>query len=768
MKSLYILICSFLISVYGSANAAGKYDAFESLTKEARGLGAAEAAPAVSAPEVPTWQSETVETPGAGEQNFWDDLYDNVMKKDICENILHQIPPVEYGMEHGLGNAYGADITGTVTGSANRRFHRYADKTLALVDEASLKFEFGAEKTLLDLSDLYELPENAGAAISITGGVRLEGSSMVIRPLGGTKACKELPQILNAFTYKTVLPFKAERFAAMQNGEVWKIPVVLWVGFSPTVSGGYGPASVSVSFGVENQRLPTISLAKMSDKELRVRLRIDQARIISYGASVGVTITPVVTGLDNLSGALTSQLGNFAGTVAANAIAKRFEEYTYASMGISHSNTKGKRVLLEFVLNPQNKGQMDILVKLLTKGELSNIGALAKLALGVNLLPGHNSTTDETELQAMQAEWNQKLGLPPTYSGQNGYKESATEFTIHVPVITDYSHTHTHNYQTVHTPGSNETLHVHQQSRETAHDLIHIPFVGTVARHNTEREVTVFNKETDGKVSAPVMVYEQKEGEIRHTKESAREMLNSVNEIMRFVGTQGEGGSSTAAIPLDAIQPTQGPDSTADGEKHYKATFMAFAINFNENAVANIIAAPANILIKAFANSLDEASRAIMTKVLSVSTIGADGKIKNKQSDLERVLGASLSAVGDNQNNSVMSQISSFCRTATQLVTDIIKIRTAGDWKAQANMLSKVISGGGKCDLKYEAILKVLVQVVSPGDVSAELLYQAEKKAGDRNDISVQYSYNADNPSFASVDGAKETMDHYESSQLSD
>ena len=758
MKALNLLICSFLISVFGlnigTANAAGRYAALDSLKKDAQGLEVTGVDTPVAAPAAPAWESVTVETPGAGEQNFWDDLYTGISKKDACEDISL---PIEYGVEQGFGAE--ATTLGSVTGSVNRRFHRYSDKTLALVDEAGLKLELSSEKTLLELSE--------AAGVSIVGGVRLEGSSMVIRPLGGTKACKELKQFANVLKYKTVLPFKADRFAAMQNGEVWKIPVVLWAGFSPTVSASYSNVQVSVSFGVENQRMPTISLAKMSDKELRVRLRIDQARIISYGGSVGVTITPVVVGLDAMTGALTSQLGNIAGTVAANTIAKGFEDYTYASLGISHSNTKGKRVLLEFVLDPQNKEQMDILVKLLTKGELSNIGALAKLALGVNFLPGHNSTTDETELQAMQAEWNQKLGIQPTYSGQNGYQESATEFTIHVPVLTDYSHAHTHNYQTIHTPGSNETLHVHQQARETSHDLLHIPFVGTVARHNSEREVTVFNNEVDGKVSGPVMVYEQKEGEIRHTKDSARTMLDSVNEIMRFVGTQGEGNNSAAALPVDAIQPTQGANSTADGEKHYKATFMAFAINFNENAVATIIAAPANMLIKAFANSLDQASRAIMMKVLSVSSIGDDGKIKNKQRDLERVLGASLDTVGNDQN-SLSSQISSFCYTATRLVRDVVKIRTAGDWKARSEMLAKVIAGQGKSGLKYGEILKVLVQVVSPGDVSAELLYQAEKKHGDKDDISVQYSYNSDNPSFAGVENAKDTKDHFESSQLGD
>lgn len=746
MKIFKTLFCSSLISVsaFGvfNASAADGGWAISSLVKQAQGRGIAEGPETPDVPNAkPVWQSLTVETPGAGEQNFWDDLYTGVSKRDICEDIAL---PIEYGYE--------AEKLGTVTGSVNRRFHRYSDNTLALVDEAGLKLELSAEKPLMELADI--------GGVSVIGGVRLEGSSIVIRPLGGTKACSELKQFANVLKYKTVLPFKAERFAAMKNGEVWKLPMTLWTGITPTVSGGYGNVTVSVSFGVEGQRLPSVSLARLSDNELRVRLRIDQARITTIGGSVGVTIAPVVVGLDNLTGALTSQLGKVASQVVANNIADRFEQYTNASLGLSHSDTKGKKVLLEFSLDPKNKEQMAILVKLLNNGELKNVAALAKVA-AMTFLPGHNNITDETELAAMQNQWNAKLGIQPAYSGQNGYHESATEFTLHLPVVTDYSHNSGHNYQTVHTPGSNETLHVNESFRETSHDALHVPFSGTVMRHNSERTIGVYNNEIAGKVGAPVMRYEQLEGEIRHSPESARAMLEGVNEIMRYVGTKGEGNSSQASIPLDQILPE-------GGDGHYRAAFMSFAVLFNENAIQTIIAAPAELLIKAYANSLDASASAIMKKVLSVSTIGADGKIKYKRSAVEKVLGASISAMQEGQN--IMDQVNSFCRTATQIVVDLARIRNAKDWKSQSEMLSKVMAGDSKSGLHYADILKVVVQVVEPKDVAAELIYRAERKEASKDDVSVQYSYNhEESPSFATIDNALDTMDHFDdASQLGD
>ncbi len=744
MKIIKTLLCSSLLSVSSlgvfNVNAEDGGWAMSTLIKQARSLGIAETAePAAS--ESPAWHSLTVETPGAGEQNFWDDLYTGVSKTDICENISL---PIEYGYE--------SEKLGTVTGSANRRFHRYSDNTLALVDEAGLKFEFSAEKPLMELADV--------GGVSVVGGIRLEGSSIVIRPLGGSKACGELKQYVNVLKYKTVLPFKAERFAAMKTGEVWKLPITLWTGITPTVSGGYGNVTVSVELGVEGQRLPSVSLARLSDHELRVRLRIDQARIMTVGGSVGVTIAPVVVGLDNLTAALTSQMGKVASQVVAKTIASRFEQYTNASLGLSHSSTKGKKVLLEFTLDPQNKEQMEVLVKLLRDGELKSVSALAKLA-AMTFLPGHNNITDETELVTMQNNWNARLGIKPGYSGQNGYHESATEFTLHLPVVTDYTHNSGHNYQTAHTPGSNETVHVNESFRETNHDVIHVPFSGTVMRHNSERTVSVYNNEADGKVGAPVMRYEQLEGMIRYSPESARGMLVGVNEIMRYAGTRGEGNNSAASIPVSQIQPE-------GGDGHYKAAFLSFAVLFNEKAVQDIIAAPAELLIKAYANSLDAVNSAIMKKVLSVSTIGADGKIMYKQSAVEKVLGASINAMQEGQN--IMDQVNTFCRTATRIVVDLAKIRNASDWKSQSEILSKVMAGDSKSDLKYGDILKVVIQVVEPRDVAAELIYRAERKAASADDVSVQYSYNhEDNPGFAAIDGAIDTMDHFDDApQLAD
>ena len=771
MKSLNVLVYSFLLLVSGfnisGASAEENSSALQSLTSAAQGLGVtAEAVPEAAAPAAPAWQQIPSETLGGGELNFWEAMQDGVWQKDFCENIYL---PIEYGYE--------AENLGSVSGSVRRGFKRFPDRTLALVDEMGLKLELTKTRQLADLTENFlALPESAG--ISVTGGVRLEGSSIVIRPLGGKKACKDIPQLVNVLKYKTVMPLKAERFAAMKNGEVWKIPLTLWAGFNSTLSAEYTNFSVSVSFGVENQRLPTISLNRLSDHELRLRLRIDQARIVSYGAELSAEVAPVVTTLDNMTGVLTSKLGNIAGNGVAGMVATRFEDFTCASLGISHSDTKGKMVLLEFVLDPQDKAQMETLEKLLLEGGLSTVGELAKVATGWNFLPGHNGITDIKELEKMQAKWSGKLGMKPSYSGANGYHESTTEFTFHVPVLTDYSHSSGHNYQRAQSPGGGEVIHVHENFRESQHGLIQLPIAGTFFKHNRERTIAVLNSEADGKVSSPVMIYEHFEGAIRHSDRSAREMLDKANSIMRYVGTQGEGENSTTAIPVDALQPLKPVTYTIDrktGEKipsspdTYRSAFMAFALVFNEKAVQDIVAAPASMVIKSFVNSLEGGARDLMKKVLSVSTVGEDGSVHFTLRDLKKA-GVDTSRDPHGAVQNVIDQVYCLCRTAQMIVKDLSVVRGAADWKTQSEKLSKIIAGGGRSGLGYAEILKVLVQVVNPSDVAADMIYQTEKNLKGQDDVSLTYSYNhEDNPAFENADHYKEIMDHFdEPGQLSD
>ena len=229
---------------------------------------------------------------------------------------------------------------------------------------------------------------------------------------------------------------------------------------------------------------------------------------------------------------------------------------------------------------------------------------------------------------------------------------------------------------------------------------------------------------------------------------------------------------------MDAIQPLKPVTYTIDhktGERIasspdiYTSAFIDFGVGLNEKAVHDIIAAPAALVIKAFCNSLESGARDLMKKVLSVSTVGDDGSVNFKLRDLAKAgVDTSRSPHGAVQN--VIDQVYRLCRTAQMIVKDLSMVRSAADWKTQSEKLSKIIGGGGKSGLAYAEILKVLVQVVDPKDVAADMIYQTEKNIKGQDDVSVFYSYNHENnPAFENADHYKEVMDHFEDpSTLSD
>jgi hypothetical protein len=78
---------------------------------------------------------------------------------------------------------------------------------------------------------------------------------------------------------------------------------------------------------------------------------------------------------------------------------------------------------------------------------------------------------------------------------------------------------------------------------------------------------------------------------------------------------------------------------------------------------------------------------------------------------------------------------------ATQVIRDIVSVRDAGGWKAQSEQLSKVAVGSSKSGLGYEDFLKVVVQLVKPGDVSASVYVHTDKHVKGEADVTQTYSF---------------------------
>src|SRR5581483_2985769 len=125
-----------------------------------------------------------------------------------------------------------------------------------------------------------------GASLSLTFGAGVQGQSVVVRPLGEKKSCKELGKLLNVFDFKTAIPLKAERIARMETGEVWRLPLTVSISATPAVGVPVAPqTTVSLHLGASDNGTVTATLYRMGPKQLRFRFRLQRAFIREAGGS---------------------------------------------------------------------------------------------------------------------------------------------------------------------------------------------------------------------------------------------------------------------------------------------------------------------------------------------------------------------------------------------------------------------------------------------------------------------------------------------------
>ncbi len=726
-----MLLCSLLIAAPGFAfSGQTALEQLRALAQDAPGTASAEPGPQSAGQDPapsPAWANAEMEIGISAEQGFWEAFEEGANLPDMCRFVSL---PLSYDY---------TSVIGTVGGSANRRFTSYPNGQLALVDEVGLSLGYEREAGRA----LYEGGGNllalASSGFSVGGGVSLKGSSMVVRPLDGKKSCEQVKNILNIPQFKTALPFRAKRFSEMQVGEVWKLPVSFWMGLTPTVSAGYANVSLGISLGAEKELDHSVSIYRMSESELRVRIRLDQARIISYGAEVTATVVPLEDTFVTATDAIIKLLGPTAGQLGIDMLMPSLEKYTYASLGVSQERVKGKKALLEFILDPKAPAQMEKLAELLNHGQLGTIAELAKLAVKRAFLPDHDGNLTEASLLQATSRWEARLGVQSSYNGVDRIREVNTNIHVHVPILADYQREYGSSYQNIHTPGSKETLHIHENTLERSGGYLDVPFQGTTYKHNRAKAVAVFNKEVSGAMSKPVLKYEHFEAEMRHTKDSARRMLENANSVMRYAGAKGGALNPAASIPLNELQ----KEAPMHAGRTNNSAYMTFAMVVNEKGVQDILNADEQLVVKAYINTLGADEKKMMR-----AQIQANGLI-----NYTPVAGSSKSTVEHH------------LKKALKILGDIQQARIgpgghAANWKEQSERLSKIISGDSRSDLKYDEVLKVLVQLTDLGNVQAEIGYY--ELSGGQTYVSAVKEFNGDNPAFQSAGEYDQTVEHFD------
>jgi len=644
--------------------------------------------------------------------HFWEDLKSDVFD-DICRDV--EIP-IEAGFDI-------ADIVG-VEGKFKRSMKQYPDNKIAVIDEVGVKLDAGHTFT-----DIFNINGNT-FNIGFSGG--LEGKSVVVRKTNEDKYCKNLLKILDLRKVKTILPINEKRINEMGVNEIWKFPARLHMG----VSGGLGyPVqpwlTVGFSLGTSKELKPSVTLFKMNEDQIRMRIRLDRITVKSAGASVGTSFDAGMIGLPEAEGFLMKELDK--------AIVKEFNKYIALKFGLSASRAKGQKILLEFIIDAKNPAQVAKLVDFL-KGDLSIIKRLIEMGVRFNDFSSLDDTAAGQEaLNSVSQVAADGLGLNSTFAGSNHFNSNSHASNIVLPIVLHREANAGQRYDRYQVSGSDQVLHVHNASKNTSVSNINIPIVGKIFKHNGR-----------GDVSDAAVVYQRYEGYIKHDESDARDMVVNMNEILKYAGTQGNGTNSQFIIDVNTLFPRlDDANSTEVDEwgdpvhntKSYKSALMSFSLVFTQEAVRDIIAAPAVGIMKAVLNVMEGLDKEIISKVQHLFKIGADNKVDYDWKAARKLL-AEYQRDGDNSFDPI-SVVNSFCTNVAQIVSDLASVRTAGGQKDKSKRLSEVLAGKGKSRLGYEGLMQVLIQLVDVKDIYAKLDIQTDKRI--KNEENLANSYNVYN-----------------------
>jgi len=465
--------------------------------------------------------------PSAPERmRFWDRLQDRAFD-DICRGIQLRVNKDVSLEPLGVGVR------------VERTLRRYPNKTVALVDAARLAVSLGHSQKLLSLAEGLPLP------LTLEG--RAEGTAYVIRPLGSTKSCSEIGKLINILDFKTVIPVSPERIGAMRVGELWKLPLVLRATARLSAQAPAGPATLTVSLGLSQEETASVSLLRLREDAVRLRLRLDRARILDAGGAVQLTIP-----LGDPLGLQTA--GNFLERELDRQIARQINRFLVASLGLSQWKRDGRKVLLEFVLDPRDPQQVQALADFI-EGDLEVLSLLLRIAHAATN-PFIRDGSASEYLDRLREGYVRKLGADSTFAGADDYQRKGKDFNLWLPFL--YSHESSSNRESDRIVGDENdvALHMHQASSRKTHAWIDVPFLGQVVKSRSEHTVYSFTQvDSKGFGDGAMLAYIQQEGFLRHSEATVREMVGRVNEILRYAGTRGEGENPRFQLPLEAMIP---------------------------------------------------------------------------------------------------------------------------------------------------------------------------------------------------------------------
>lgn len=559
------------------------------------------------------------------------------------------------------------DFQGT-GGSVRRGLRQLPDGSLAIIDDEELSV--GASKTIPFLD---KLSKNLFGGLWL--GARVEGHSMVIRPLGSRQSCKEIDRLVDLRDIKLILPMRGSRLAEMGIGELWRIPMQLTVGHAENLGARLVQnLTASLTFTGSESGTASITLYRLSEDKLRFRFRVDRAEVRGPGFRL-VEVIPAIA-VPTFGTSLLMKL------VHAE-IAHSLTKYAEVSLDYTRSKTNGKKIILEYVVDPRDSKQAEAVAKAV-RGDFADL-----VRVGWRL--ASQQATDETTREyykKLQDEHDAQLG-PSSYAAMNEYTaKNRGGFHLNLGLF---------GFGWANTSGDDRMTRLDDERAQyllnhagnnKENKFLDLPFIGPVVKNERSKEVYVVTRSTGGGPHGdPMLVFIQQYGFLRAAGSEVRDAVGGYNAILRSAGSaRPDVKVRSLELPSSRFStPPPPPDQQEPGD--HKG-HVSFTLAVTQKGVREALAATA-----------EQMTQAVMTVI------------------------------------SDWTEPSAVSKAVEDFIADMREARDAKDNEARADALTKMLTGRGRTHLAYEEALRAFVQLVDPLDLRGEFVAQVSrpKKLGDVN-----------------------------------
>ncbi|MBI4061233.1 MAG: hypothetical protein HY403_07365 [Elusimicrobia bacterium] len=607
----------------------------------------------------------------------------------------------------------------------NRRMEFDIDGRLALVDEETLRATWTRP-----LASQQGEGSLGGLGASLWAGATVEGKSIVVRRLGTFNSCDEVDRLIDLTDIKLALPLEArsegplvgidkaelkKRIMEMERGELWRIPLSLNVGYGATLSDAANGIVLSLGVGKSKNGSASTAVWRASEKETRFKFLIDYVDVRSASLGVVATIPAVEFGATG---------GNVLMKFIDREIAHKLSRYTAAYLSMSAVKSNGRRLVLEFVIDPRDPEKAEALAEALS-GNFKTLVELAKR------MATTSTTPEETREAYLGLEEDNALNLgAPSYASTSEYRGRSKAIALNVPFFVNRTVAESFGSdKVVGRVGEGGEFQFHNAAHTSNAEYFNVPYMGPISKDYEGRNLEVVPYTPPGKpAEAPFGGYLYNKGFLRLTDSAVREGIEGMNAVLRLAGAARRGGPDrTMEIP---VPPPPAPLPEGVQEPSNQKGWISMTLVINERAIAAAVSATKDELLKAFAAGTPRADRAM-----------AEWLVKNGRLEGERLVYDQARAARElslEADDTAQGWLAGMSRKMAGMVADLAEASSASTYPELSEKLAKAFSDESRSGQSHAEMFRVLIQFVDPMDIRGHFLAAVE---GGKGEVTIKSQY---------------------------